>query len=55
MNVVTRIGRLDDPRIKRVDGKYYADGIVGAHRTWLLAFEALDDLDSKRLSRCEKM
>jgi hypothetical protein len=44
MKVTTRIGHLDDPRIKKIaNGQYVAKGIQGMFKTWIAAFEALDD------------
>lgn len=49
MKTVTRIGHLDDPRITKTPDGYKAKGINGVFRTWLLAFEALDDKHRREL------
>ncbi len=43
MKIVTRIGRLSDPRIKRTPAGYKADGVTGTFTTWIAAFEAMSD------------
>lgn len=41
--VKIRFGHLSDPRIHKTPDGYKADGVAGTFRTWLLAFEAMDD------------
>lgn len=44
MKVTTRIGNLNDPRITKVAaGHYTAKGVRGKFKTWIEAFEAMDD------------
>lgn len=44
MKITTRIGRLNDPRIKKIaNGQYVAKGVQGMFTSWIAAFEALDD------------
>lgn len=44
MKITTRMGHLNDPRIvKCADGTYMAEGVPGTFKTWLLAFEAMND------------
>jgi hypothetical protein len=43
MKITTRIGHLNDPRITKTTEGYRAVGVVGVFKTWLQAFEAMDD------------
>lgn len=43
MKITTRIGNLNDPRITKTPEGYVAVGVDGVFRTWMLAFEAMDD------------
>jgi len=43
MKITTRIGHLNDPRITKTPAGYRAVGVSGVFKTWLLAFEAMED------------